>query len=319
MNTNRRTFLKRAIGATAASVFAEEIGRSLTARAQPATAPAPGGAETMLLRKIPSTGESVPAVGLGTWNALNPRDVNEKTLAPLTQVLQVFFESGGRVVDTAPSYGTAEEVVGILAQKLGMTEKLFFATKVLEHNEADGIRSFERSFQRLKRTGKIDLMQCHNFIDWPTQLKSMRKWKDEGKFRYIGVTHYQDHAHEELERIIKRDKVDFLQTNYSIAEPAAAKRLLPAAKDAGVAVLINRPFEAGGLFRAARTKPLPDFVKPFAASWAQAFLKFVLANDAVTSVIGATGNPEHMRDNLRAGFGPLPDGDQLKRLTAALA
>jgi aryl-alcohol dehydrogenase-like predicted oxidoreductase len=134
-----------------------------------------------------------------------------------------------------------------------------------------------------------------------------------------GVTHYEDQRTRGAERIIKRDKVDFLQTNYSIAEPDAAKRLLPAAKDAGVAVLINRPFEAGGLFRAARQKPLPDFVKPFAASWAQAFLKFVLANDAVTAVIGATSNPEHMRDNLRAGFGRLPDADEQKRLLEFLA
>ena len=315
MNPHRRTFLKRVAGAAVACAFAEEIAKP-PAAAQPATAPV---TETMLMRKIPSTGEMIPAVGLGTWNALNPRVVNEKTLAPLEQVLQVFFDAGGRVVDTAPSYGTAEEVTGPLSQKLAINDKLFFATKVLEHNEADGIRSFQRSFERLKRNDKIDLMQCHNFIDWPTQLKSMRKWKDEGKFRYIGVTHYEDHAHEELERIIKRHKVDFLQTNYSIAEPDAAKRLLPAARDAGVAVLINRPFEAGGLFRAARARPLPDFVKPFASSWAQAFLKFVLANDAVTAVIGATGNPEHMRDNLRAGFGRLPDPAEQKRLLDSLS
>jgi diketogulonate reductase-like aldo/keto reductase len=319
MSTDRRTFLKRAIGAGVACVVADRFATP-QAGGQTATATTTNlAAETMLTRKIPSTGEVVPAIGLGTWNALNPRDVNDKTLAPLAQVLQIFFDAGGRVVDTAPSYGTAEQVTGILTQKLRLNDKLFFATKVLEHNEAGGIRSFERSFQRLQRADKLDLMQCHNFIDWPTQLKSMRRWKDEGKFRYIGVTHYQDPAHEELERIIKRDKVDFLQTNYSIAEPNAARRLLPAAKDGGVAVLINRPFEAGGLFRAAREKPLPDFVKPFASSWAQAFLKFVLANEAVTAVIGATGNPEHMRDNLRAGFGPLPDADQLKRLTAALA
>jgi len=265
------------------------------------------------MRPIPSTGEQLAVIGLGTWNALNPQQVNEKTLAPLAEVVKVFFEAGGRVVDTAPSYGTAEEVSGTLAQQLGLTEKLFFATKVLEQTQKAGLDSFDRSLAQLHRE-KIDLMQCHNFTDWPEQLKSMRAWKEQGKFRYIGVTHFQDHAHGELERILRRDKPDFLQTNYSIAEPAAAKRLLPAAKDMGVAVLINRPFEAGNLFRTARAKPLPDFVKPYADSWAQAFLKFIIANEAVTCVIGAMGKVDHMRDNLQAGFGRLPDPGEQKRL-----
>jgi diketogulonate reductase-like aldo/keto reductase len=309
--STRRTFLKRTAAATAACVITGRF--LLAAEATSTSTPA-----EMITRKIPSSGESIPVVGLGTWNALNPQKVNEQTLAPLAEVLKLFFDTGGRVVDTAPSYGTAEEVTGILAQRLGLTDKLFFATKVLEHGEQDGLRSFERSLQHLHRD-KIDLMQCHNFTDWPTQLKSMRQWKEQGKFRYIGVTHFQDPAHGELERILKRDKPDFLQTNYSIAEPDAAKRLLPAAKDLGVAVLINRPFEAGGLFRSTREKPLPDFVKPFADSWAQAFLKFVIANEAVTCVIGATGKPDHMRDNLQAGFGRLPDAGEQKKLVEFLS
>jgi len=309
--TTRRTFLTRT-AAVAAACFVLSPSKGLVAdellQAQPTSAPA-----AMLTRKIPSTGEPLPVIGLGTWNALNPPQINEQALAPLADVMKTFFDAGGRVVDTAPSYGTAEEVTGILAQRLGLTDKLFFTTKVLEHGQAAGIQSFERSLRRLHRD-KIDLMQCHNFTDWPTQLKSMRQWKEQEKFRYLGVTHFQDQAHEELEKILKRDKPDFLQTNYSIAEPAAAKRLLPAAKDLGVAVLINRPFEAGGLFRSARDKPLPDFVKPFAGSWAQAFLKFIIANEAVTSVIGATGKVDHMRDNLQAGLGRLPDATEQKQL-----
>ena len=305
--TTRRTFLARSAasaGAAAACIFAGRILRAQPAASEPAT---------MLTRPIPSTGERLPVIGLGTWNALNPQQVNEQTLAPLAEVMKVFFDAGGRVVDTAPSYGTAEEVSGTLAQQLGLTDKLFFATKVLEQTRQAGLDSFDRSLQHLHRD-KIDLMQCHNFTDWPEQLKSMRAWKEQGKFRYIGVTHFQDHAHEELERILRRDKPDFLQTNYSIAEPAASRRLLPAAKDLGVAVLINRPFEAGNLFRTARAKPLPDFVKAYADSWAQAFLKFIIANEAVTSVIGATGKVDHMRDNLQAGFGRLPDNEERKRL-----
>ena len=254
-------------------------------------------------------------MGFGTYAALMTDDTSEPTLAPLAEVMKTFYDMGGRVVDTAPSYGNAEEVAGILSTKLGLNDKLFFATKVLERGggaEA-GIKSYERSMQRLRRD-KLDLMQCHNFIDWDTHLKTLRKWKDDGKFRYIGVTHYQNHAHDQLERILKRDKVDFLQVNYSAPEPQAAERLLPAAKDLGVAVLINRPFVGGDVIRKAKQKPLPDFVKPFASSWAEAMLKFVLAHDAVTCVIPATGRVEHMRENMRAGYGRLPDRRECEQL-----
>jgi diketogulonate reductase-like aldo/keto reductase len=321
MMTTRRDFLRMTAGATAAAcAFASVTGRA----AAQADAKAQATGDATLMRKIPSTGEVVPAMGFGTYAALMTNDTREQTLAPLADVLKTFYDMGGRVVDTAPSYGNAEEVAGILSTKLGLNDKLFFTTKVLERGggaEA-GIKSFERSFQRLQRdksTGKIEVMQCHNFIDWDTHLKTMRKWKDEGKFRYIGVTHYQNHAHEELERILRRDKVDFLQINYSAPEPQAEQRLLPAARDLGVAVLINRPFVGGDVIRKAKQKPLPEFVKPFASSWAQALLKFCLAHDAVTCVIPATGKLEHMKDNMQAGYGRLPDRgecEQLKKLFA---
>jgi diketogulonate reductase-like aldo/keto reductase len=275
---------------------------------------------TMLMRRIPATGQEVPAIGLGTFKALMTNgDLSDAALNPRVEALKIFYDAGGRVIDTAPSYGNAEEVAGILTTKLGINDKVFIATKVLEEagGEQAGIDSYNRSLQRLKR-GKLELMQCHNFINWDIHLKTMRQWKEEGKFRYIGVTHYQDHAHEELERIIKKDKVDFLQINYSAAETKAAGRLLPLAKDLGVAVLINRPFAAGELFKRVSAKPLPDEMKPFAETWAAAFLKFVLANDAVTSVIGATGDPNHMRENVAAGFGPLPDDAARKALIAAI-
>ncbi len=271
------------------------------------------------MRKIPSSGEEIPVIGLGTYAGLMAPDLKEETLAPRQEVLRLFHEAGGRLVDTAPSYGNAEEVTGILSTKLGLNDKLFFAPKVLEEGgEADGLRSYQRSLDSLKRD-KLEVMQCHNFIGWDAHLKTMRQWKENGKFRYIGVTHYQDHAHEELERIIKRDKVDFLQINYAVTERKAADRLLPAAKDLGIAVLINRPFAAGQLFKRLKDKPLPEFVKPFASSWAQAMLKFVIANDAVTCVIPATSNPQHLTDNVGAGRGRLPDKGELEQLVKAVA
>lgn len=320
MNT-RRDFLRLTAAATAACLFANSFTRAAEA---PDTKPqaATGG---MLTRKIPATGEVLPGMGFGTYAAMmTDGDTSEATINAKAEVLKAFYGAGGRVVDTAPSYGNAEEIIGITSSKLGLNDKLFITTKVLERSGgvAAGIESFERSFQRLQRdksTKKIELMQCHNFIDWDTHLPTMRKWKEDGKFRYIGVTHYQNHAHEELERILKRDKVDFLQINYSAPEPQAENRLLPAARDLGVAVLINRPFVGGDVIRKAKQKPLPDFCKPFASTWAQALLKFCLAHDAVTCVIPATGKVEHMKDNMQAGRGPLPNPSecaQLKKLFA---
>lgn len=303
----RRHFLA-ASSALAAASFVPNI---FAADAPPAGA--------MLKRKIPSTGEEIPVIGLGTFKALMTKDLKPETLVPQMGVVKALYEAGGRLIDTAPSYGNAEEVVGIVTTQLGLSDKVFIATKVLERDgEKAGLDSYDRSLKHLKRD-KIDLMQCHNFIGWESQLKTMREWKVQGKFRYIGVTHYQDHAHEELEKIIRRDKLDFLQVNYSVAEPKAAERLLPAAKEMGVAVLINRPFAAGDLLKKMAGKPLPDAMKPFAKSWAQAAIKFVLANEACTCVIGATGNPEHMKDNLQGGFGELPDAAACKALREAIS
>jgi diketogulonate reductase-like aldo/keto reductase len=305
---SRRRFLTTSTVTLGAAVIASHV-----ASAQPATQ-----SQSMLSRKIPSSGESMPVVGLGTWNAFNPEKLDDASLKPLEEVLRIFYDAGGRVIDTAPSYGSAEEVTGILTNRMGLSDKVFIATKVLERSKEAGEGSFNRSLQRLKRQ-KIELMQVHNFTDWKTMLPLLREWKQRGTFRYIGVTHYQDHAHDELEAIINADKPDFLQLNYSIAERDAEKRLLPAAKDNGTATLINRPFASGGLIRSVSAKPLPDHVKPYASTWAEALLKFVLADEAVTCVIPATKNPKHMQENVRAGFGRLPTQAEREKLAAAVA
>jgi diketogulonate reductase-like aldo/keto reductase len=289
------------------------LSAAVVATAQPATTQSP----SMRSRKIPSTGESIPVVGLGTWIAMNPPRVDEAALKPLEEVVRVFYDAGGRVIDTAPSYGAAEEVTGLLTMRMGLSDQFFIATKVAERGAEAGVGSFNRSLQRLKRE-KIELMQIHNLNDWKTMLPLMREWKQNGTFRYIGVTHYQESAHDELETIIKADQPDFLQVNYSLAERNAQKRLLPAARDNGVATLINRPFGGGGLIRSLAAKPLPDFVKPFASTWAEALLKFILADEAVTCVIPATKNPKHMQENVRAGFGRLPTKEDREKLLAAV-
>jgi diketogulonate reductase-like aldo/keto reductase len=214
-------------------------------------------------------------------------------------------------------YGKSEQVTGALATKLGVLDQLFVATKVWTSGERDGVRQMERSMQELRRT-RVDLMQVHNLVDWRTHVATLRQWKQAGRVRYIGVTHYQPSAFRELEQIIARERLDFVQLPYSVALREAEQRLLPAAAEHGVAVLVNRPFEGGDLFAHVRATPVPEAVKPWAATWAQAFLKFVVAHPAVTCVIPATSNPRHMRDDVEAGSGPLPDAAQRRELLRAL-
>lgn len=297
MRLSRRDAIKASI--TLAAVAA--CGRAGSARALAADPPT----GKMLMRKIPSTGDLLPVIGLGTFQSFDPPGLAKLHLEPLEQVLRIFHEGGGRCVDTAPSYGKSEQVVGLVSESTGLNDELFFATKVLERGKPAAERSFRQSLERLQRD-RIELMQVHNFVDWKTHLPALRQWKEKGTFRYIGVTHYQSNQHDELEQIIRADRPDFLQLNYNVAEREAEKRLLPAAQELGVATLINRPFGGGQLIRSVRDKPLPDFVKPWAGSWAQAMLKFIIASEAVTCVIGATSKPAHMRDNLAAGSGPLP-------------
>lgn len=290
----RRTFLAASAAMLASSRI---LGAESAATTQSAK---------MITRKIPVDGRELPVIGLGTWNALNPEPVNEQTLAPLVQVLKIFYDSGARLIDTAPSYGTAEAVVGMLTTQLGINKDVFMATKVLEHDQAAGEASIKRSLDRLKRD-KIELMQVHSLVDWPRQLKTLRKWKEQGTFRYIGITDSENKMQDELARVIKQEKPDFVQVNYSLGEPDAAKNVLPVAQDNGIAVLINRPFVAGQILKQLQNKPLSDSMKPFAKTWAQVCLKWVIAHPAVTVALPATGKPEHMKDNIQAGFGDLPD------------
>ena len=270
----------------------------------------------MLKRAIPSSGEEVPIIGMGTWQTFDPAVVDEASLAPLADVLRVFAGAGGTVVDASPMYGKSESVTGQLTERLKLNHRLFIATKVWTRGERAGVQQMERSLAELRRD-RVELMQVHNLVDWRTHLATLRRWKDKGRVRYIGVTHYQVSAFGELEAIVRRERLDFVQLPYSAALRDAEARLLPTAADTGTAVLVNRPFEGGSLFTAVRGAPLPPGVQRYASSWGQAFLKFIVAHPAVTCVIPATANPKHMRDNVGAGNGPLPtesERDTLARL-----
>ena len=267
----------------------------------------------MLERRIPKTGEPLPAVGLGTWQAFDVGG-DARGTAEAKETLKVFVELGGRVIDSSPMYGSAETVTGQLAAELGVQSKLFVATKVWTTGKQAGIRQMEDSMRKL-RVQRLDLMQVHNLSDVQTQLATLRDWKAAGRIRNLGVTHYHAGAHAELEKIIARGDIDTLQVNYSLAEPEADRRLLRAAADSGTAVIVNRPFAEGAMFGRVKGRPVPDWAKNAGcASWAQFFLKWILAQPAVTCVIPGTRNAKHVADNLGAGSGALPDDAMRRRM-----
>jgi diketogulonate reductase-like aldo/keto reductase len=275
-------------------------------------------APSILLRPIPSSAEEIPAVGLGTWRAFNV-GASAAERAPLEDVLQRFVELGGRVVDSSPMYGAAESVVGGLAADLAITDKLFLATKVWTSGREAGVTQMEQSLQRL-RTRRLDLMQIHNLLDWRTHLRTLRDWKEARRVRYLGVTHYTSSAYDELERVLRSEPLDFVQVNYSLGEREAERRILPLARDRGIAVLVNRPFGGGGLFQRVRSQALPAWAAEFdCESWGEFFLKWILAHPAVTCVIPGTGRPEHVGDNMKAGIGKLPDAATRERMGALSA
>ncbi|MDX1484823.1 MAG: aldo/keto reductase [Alphaproteobacteria bacterium] len=255
-------------------------------------------------------------VGFGTWQTFDVGR-SESARAPLREVLRLLFEAGGKVIDSSPMYGPAEGVVGDLLTDLRAHDRAFYATKVWTDGEAAGVRQMERSFA-LYRASPIDLMQIHNLVDWRTHLKTLRAWKDQGRFRYIGITHYTTAAFDDLAAIIRREKIDFVQFPYSIDVREAENMLLPLAADRGVATLINRPFGGGGLFGRIRGRPLPAWASAIgAASWAQLMLRYVLSHPAVTCVIPGTGKPNHARDNLAAGLTALPQPQAAKAVAKA--
>ena len=261
--------------------------------------------KTMNHRNIPSTNEKIPVVGLGTWQTFDIGDSEEERL-PLKEVLKVLIEHGGSVIDSSPMYGRSEKVVGELTSKLKAKNVLFEATKVWTTGEEEGIQQMNTSMS-LMQAQPMDLMQIHNLLDWKVHMKTLRKWKEEGKIRYIGVTHYHKGGYEEVERIMRNESIDFVQINYNLKVRDAAERILPLAQDRGIGVLINRPYEGGQLFQASKNKTFPSWADEFSAkSWGQLFLKFILAHPAVTCVIPGTSKAKHMLDNVQAGFGALP-------------
>jgi aryl-alcohol dehydrogenase-like predicted oxidoreductase len=272
---------------------------------------------TPILRRIPSSGEELPVIGLGTSGPFEVGD-SPAERAPLREVLEAFFAAGSRLIDTSPMYSSAERVLGELLTP-AMHERAFLATKVWTRGERSGVEQMTHSAQLLK-TARLDLIQVHNLLDLDTQLETLSAWKAAGRVRYVGITHYTVNAQAELARVIERHALDFVQLNYSPVTRAAEQRLLPLAAERGVAVLVNRPFEDGALLAAARGKPLPPWAADLdAASWGQLALKFIVSQPAVTCVIPATGKVAHLEDNLGAGRGRLPDARQREAIAHAFA
>jgi len=268
----------------------------------------------MHTRPIPSSGEKLPVIGMGTWQTFDVADP-----APLEEVLKVFSELGGKLLDSSPMYGKSQQVAGDLIGKLGLRDKLFIATKVWTKGKAEGIAQMEASMKKL-RAKPIDLMQVHNLVDVGTHLDTLRGWKKDGIVRYLGVTHYTASQHDAVAKLVASENLDFLQINYSLGEREAEDKLLPLAKDRGVAVIVNRPFAGGELFKKLREKPLPAWAKEIdCESWAQVMLKFVVSHPAITCAIPATSKITHLRDNMKAGLGEMPDEAMRKRIAAEAA
>jgi len=267
----------------------------------------------MLTRGIPSSGEKLPVIGLGTWQAFDV-DLSTDNRTRFEDVISLFVKLGGRVIDTSPMYGRAEAVIGELVAALGIRDKVFLATKVWTRGKEDGMKSMKRSMELL-RAKRIDLMQVHNLVDVQTQLATLYEWKSQGRIRYVGITHYEAGAFGAVEKIMRSEKLDFVQINYSLMEREAEQRLLPLAQQRQIAVIANRPFGGGDLFSKTRSKPLPEWAADFdCLSWAQFFLKWIVANSAVTCVIPATNNPRHLEDNMGGGMGRLPDEKTRRRM-----
>ncbi|KAF1722368.1 aldo/keto reductase [Pseudoxanthomonas wuyuanensis] len=323
MYTRRKFLTSTAIAAAGISLAAcreQAQANGVPQSAAPAAAPATvASAGVLNSRAIPSSGEKIPVIGMGTSGSFEVGNSAEE-LDPLREVLKRFFAAGATVIDTAPTYSVAEDVMGELLAAQGLTAQAWLATKLSGVSGRDaGLAQFNDSLRRL-RTDKVALLQVHNLRDVKTQLALARELKAEGKVRYVGVTHYVESAQDELADIVQAEKPDFLQINYSVVSRGAEKRVLPLAQDLGVAVMINRAFEDGKLFAQVRDKALPEAVATAGvSSWAQAFLKFALSHPAVTVVIPATGKPDRQSDNLLAGYGPDLDEAQRQALIAAFA
>ncbi|HEX8070224.1 MAG TPA: aldo/keto reductase [Pyrinomonadaceae bacterium] len=313
----------RLMGAGAAALA---VVTSCAPQATKSPAPTPGGpappttgvSAPLLTRRIPSSGELLPVIGLGTWQTFDV-GADAAARASLEEVLGAFAAAGGRLIDSSPMYGSSEEVVGDLSAKLGLRPKLFVATKVWTTGKAAGVEQMNASLRKL-RADPIDLMQVHNLVDVNSHLDTLREWQRAGRVRYVGVTHYEAGSHDAVARVVAARPLDFIQINYSVGEREAERRLLPLASERGVALIANRPFAGGELLRRLRDQPLPAWAAEIeCASWAQLLLKFVVAHPAITCAIPATARVAHLRDNMRAGLGPLPDEKLRARIAAAVA
>ena len=294
---SRRTALKL-IGAAMARAMLEDNASAST--------------ESIAVRKIPKSGEALPCIGLGTYQAFDVSAAEE--LQQASDVLAELVNLGGRVVDSSPMYGRAETVIGDILAQRNLGKRLFLATKVWTSGRDEGMAQARQSMERMK-TAKLDLLQVHNLLDADTHLKWLEDWKQRGLVRYVGVTHYSESAYESLEKYVRSPKLDFVQLNYSIAEREAERKLLPAAASSGVAVIVNRPFAQASLFDRVKGRALPDWAAEFdARSWAQFFLKYILGHPAVTCAIPATRSLKHLADNMQAGRGRLPDEKMRQRM-----
>jgi diketogulonate reductase-like aldo/keto reductase len=283
---------------------------ALVAMSGAAAQPAP-----RITRPIPASGEPLPVIGLGTWQSFDVGG-DAAARAALAEVLRLLAAAGGGMIDSSPMYGSSEAVAGDLMAQTGLRDKFFVATKVWTHGAAQGVRQMDESL-RLLRVSRIDLMQVHNLTDVATHARTLADWKARGRVRYVGITHYSSYAYAEVERQLKAGGWDFLQINYSLDEREAEERLLPLAHDKGVAVIANRPFASGAMFRRVRGKPLPAWAAELGvASWAQYFLKWIVGHPAIGCAIPATAKPAHMQDNLAAGSGALPDAALRARMAA---
>ena len=268
-------------------------------------------------RSIPSTGEELPVIGLGTYSVFDVSSTAEEIAIP-QEIVDLLLGDGGSVIDTSPMYNRSERVIGNVIDAGSPREAMFIATKVWTNGRDAGIEQMNQSAQ-LMNTDVIDLMQVHNLRDTDIHMKTIRDWQENGRIRYNGLTHYTESAFDRLQTAMRKHKPDFIQINYSLGEPEADDRILPLAQDMGIAVLINRPYQSGRLFRAVSGESLPGWAADFASSWGQFFLKFIISHPAVTCVIPATSKPHHMIDNLGAGFGPLPDDAMRQRMIAFMA
>ena len=316
---SRRRFLSAAATAAAGLTLAacRDDAQAVPAATPSPTAAAPGN-QPLNTRSIPSSGEMLPVIGMGTSGSFEVGD-SAAERDPLREVLKRFFAGGATLIDTAPTYSVAEDVLGALLAEQRLRDKAWIATKLSGVNGREaGLAQFNDTLRRLK-TDKVELLQVHNLGDLKTQLALARELKAQGKVRYVGVTHYLERAQDELADAVQAEKPDFLQINYSVVSRGAEKRVFPLARELGVAVLVNRAFEDGRLFSQVADKPLPGWAAAAGiTSWAQAFLKFALSHPAVTAVIPATGKPDRQSDNLKAGLGPDLDEEQRRSLIAAV-